>query len=1521
VVYVNKANTFPVRDGRTWLTAYQAVQAGIDKAQEKGIHEVWVAGGVYNEKRADASGALVLAKGVSLYAGFAGTESSRVQRDWAANVTVIDGSHARDDQPAYHVVIGADAALDGFTVQGGRGGVSGDPMSAYGAGLYNYGSSPAVNNCVFTDNIGSDGGGMFSFYGSPALTNCVFWNNSASGGTGGGLLNCYATPRLMNCTFAKNTAVTGGGLHNYNSSPVVTNCILWGDEGGALGGDPATVAYSDVEGGYTGNGNIDADPLFGNPGGGSFRLGMGSPCIDAGASDGAPAADILGLSRPQGAGVDMGAYEVDKEGPPNALFTAAPTAGAAPVTVAFKDLSWPGGAAITAWNWDFGDGTTSADRNPTHTYTRTGAFAVSLTITTALGNDTETRPGYITVNAAVHVDVANTSGIEDGLTWATAFSTIQRGVDAAYTSGAGEVWVAEGTYTAAGDAVATMKPGVDLYSGFAGNETSRDQRDAAAHVATIDGQGERRGVVGADNATLDGFTIARGQAHDYGGGMYNLAASPTVTHCVFSENAAQWGGAVFNSGSSATLTQCAFTKNTAAESGYGGALFNSGGASSIADCIFSENQAASGGAICNSGAVAEITRCAFSHNAALEGGAVFNGARSSAAIAGCTFSDNAASAAGGGIYNSRAAALVMDCTFVHNTSNGTGAAIVNDNAAPTIMDCTFSGNTAANDGGAMANINASPAVKTCTFTENAAGRDGGALFCSDGAPTVAGCTFNENTGSAGGAVFTRNTAGEVTTSAFSKNSASQGAGMFNSAESSVAVSDCRFLENAADNNGGGVTNNNASAAFTNCVFSKNTAPWGGGMYNWGVSATPTLINCSFSGNTALYAGGGMRNASAAPAVVNSIFWGDEGGEIAGLEDRAVVVYSDIKDGYAGAGNINADPLFADPASHDLRIGFRSPCIDRGTPGGVPARDLLGVDRPQGAGVDMGAFEVRMYGGPEAMFTAFPTAGLVPLAVDFRDISWAGGATITDRWWDFGDGATSTLEGPLTHLYAQPGKYTVSLTVATSLGSGIAIRTDYVMVNIPMHVDARNTSGIEDGRSWATAFTKIQPAIDAAHAAGRSEVWVAEGVYTDSIDPVVTLRPGVDVLGGFLGYETSNGGLDPANHKSTISGQKVRRCVVGADEVWFQGFVVQDGYAPDYGGGMYNSFVSPSVIACDFVSNTAQWGGGMFNNQASPLIRACAFLENGSPDSVYGGAIFNSGGRPELLACTFNGNQGYLGGAIFNQATTAQIAAASFYYNRATQGGAMYNNANAVPEISECTFRANKAAQGGAILNAAGAAPGLSACAFEENTADSFGGAIMNGADSEPYVTRCNFHENSAPVGGAIANSMAELILVASLMYANTAVIGPAVFNQTSTATITNCTLVDHQSSALVPPVIANQQGSFVRLTNCIVWNPRTRELPNPSAEIEVTYCDVRGGYDGQGNINGDPVFVGFGPYPFALRGVSPCIDAGRNAAAPEFGQAINDILDQGFGWDGDGIGAGTTGDGSDYDIGAYEFVP
>jgi uncharacterized repeat protein (TIGR01451 family) len=79
---------------------------------------------------------------------------------------------------------------------------------------------------------------------------------------------------------------------------------------------------------------------------------------------------------------------------PIADFTASPQSGTMPLTVIFSDTSQ---SDPNGWIWDFGDGTSSMKRNPTHVYSGTGTFTVSLIASNALGSDSLTRSSYIVV--------------------------------------------------------------------------------------------------------------------------------------------------------------------------------------------------------------------------------------------------------------------------------------------------------------------------------------------------------------------------------------------------------------------------------------------------------------------------------------------------------------------------------------------------------------------------------------------------------------------------------------------------------------------------------------------------------------------------------------------------------------------------------------------------------------------------------------------------------------------------------------------------------------------------------------------------------------------------------------------------------------------------------------------------------------------------------------------------------------------------------------------------------------------
>src|SRR5262249_44500090 len=144
-------------------------------------------------------------------------------------------------------------------------------ISDYGNGMGNFGSSPTVVNCVFTDNylspdyVSNNGSGMYNNAGSnPTVSGCAFINNNNSGLLFGGgvynennqatftdcsfqgsaMVNFYTVMTITNCTFRNNSA---RALSNYFCDAPgvsVTNCVFDSNEGGGMHNDVSTVSVT-----------------------------------------------------------------------------------------------------------------------------------------------------------------------------------------------------------------------------------------------------------------------------------------------------------------------------------------------------------------------------------------------------------------------------------------------------------------------------------------------------------------------------------------------------------------------------------------------------------------------------------------------------------------------------------------------------------------------------------------------------------------------------------------------------------------------------------------------------------------------------------------------------------------------------------------------------------------------------------------------------------------------------------------------------------------------------------------------------------------------------------------------------------------------------------------------------------------------------------------------------------------------------------------------------------------------------
>jgi predicted outer membrane repeat protein len=184
--------------------------------------------------------------------------------------------------------------------------ISGNAAQLDGGAIYCANSSPTIENNIIKDNRSVAGGGGIDCCRSDPR---VFKNSISgnSGGSCGGGIRCGddSAPLIVDNTIAANSAEDkGGGIYCDQSSPTIINTIFWannareGPQIAAFGGRQPTVRYCDVQGGWVGQGNIDADPIFVSLHRHDFQLRWRSPCIDAGEPS---------LTDPDGTRSDIGA--------------------------------------------------------------------------------------------------------------------------------------------------------------------------------------------------------------------------------------------------------------------------------------------------------------------------------------------------------------------------------------------------------------------------------------------------------------------------------------------------------------------------------------------------------------------------------------------------------------------------------------------------------------------------------------------------------------------------------------------------------------------------------------------------------------------------------------------------------------------------------------------------------------------------------------------------------------------------------------------------------------------------------------------------------------------------------------------------------------------------------------------------------------------------------------------------------------------------------------------------------------
>ncbi len=826
------------------------------------------------------------------------------------------------------------------------------------------------------------------------------------------------------------------------------------------------------------------------------------------------------------------------------------------------------------------------------------------------------------------------TGANDGTSWADAFTSLQSAIAAAQSGY--KIFVASGTYMPTSDTDRTksfvLKSDVAIYGGFAGNEDpvtfDLSNRDFKANETILTGDIGTPGdasdnsyhvVIGANNATLDGFTITGGNANAssgsnrYGGGIYGNSSSLTMANIIITGNMAsvQGGGICFYN-SSPTITNSLITANSATGdhdtiSGGGGLYFYNSSPTITNTSISGNNTGFLGGGMI------------------IDGGMLINGGNTT--LIDCVINNNVAASGGGGI-----------CCFGNAT----------------LTNCDFNGNVSGESGGGMRSANDTVTLTNCRFNGNTAKWGGGYKDYAPAVSILVNCLFDNNTG------------------------INEGGGISSSGE--ISMNNCTFIKNKAYKGGGLILVCEHEPSITNCLFVANKADQYAGAIRICQGNRPTLTNCTFAGNSASLGIGRTLTCEdtygslpAVPCVVtmtNCILW-NEGNEITLYGNSTTTInYSNVFGGWPGMGNINANPLFvakpspgpdgqwatADDYPGDLRLLPGSPCIDAGDNAAVPedvTTDLLGVSRfiddpdtaDTGAGtppiVDMGAYEYDLQG--QNYRRRYVNAN-------------AAGANNGKSWTDAYNSLQDALAeaqwagGGITELWVAAGTYKPDRGANRTLGDRAASFNLVSVVAVYGGFAGNETS--LDQRDPTANVTVLSGDVGTEGNNGDNSYHVLVGSGTDA----TAILDGFTVTGG-----NANGAAVPFNQGGGMyvngGSPTLNHCVFIANA------------ATQNGAGLYLDTSSPRITNTQFLNNTGlNIGGAIYNryNGALTLIN-CLLAGN---TAKQGAAVSNAAGSgATLINCTVSQNTATTTYGGIQNAASGKLTATNcvFWENRDSTG--------------------------------------------------------------------------------------------------------------------------------------------------------------------------------------------------------------------------------------------------------------
>lgn len=564
------------------------------------------------------------------------------------------------------------------------------PYAGSGGAIYNNGGTLTVNNSTISGNSAAARGGGIANFGAATVNNSTISGNNTF--NGGGIYTALDTLTVNNSTITGNSATNaGGGIANYNGSLTLNRSLIAGNSGhyGAeifsgntddhlqannfnlIGHDGN--AFTDLHGGRLGATDIvptqgvaailDATLQVNGSGTPTHALVPGSPAIDAAGGRGVSAADQRGVTRTQGCADDIGAFETEGAGPPNARINGVDCNLIDAINVANVK---PNADTITLTS----DITLTAVNNSGR-FGSNGLPVISSAIVIEGANHTIHRAsGAPTFRL---FEVVATGDLTLNQTMLTGGNAAREAVGG--QRGFGGAIINAGNLTVSNSILSGNQ---SAYSGGAINNIGMltvTLSSLSSNTASNNGGGAIRndGVATVTNSTLSGNTSLDG-----GGAIYNYSTLH-VANSTINNNTASYAGGIYNS-SVLTLENSTLSGNTT--TGNGGALYNAGwknGVSTVNHSTLTGNTAAAGGAMYNaSDGTIHLNTSIVSGNTAGDGAEINNAGAitGNTNLLGESSKDNAAAMVG----------FTPDASDITATSDGTHATALAAILNPTLAD-------------------------------------------------------------------------------------------------------------------------------------------------------------------------------------------------------------------------------------------------------------------------------------------------------------------------------------------------------------------------------------------------------------------------------------------------------------------------------------------------------------------------------------------------------------------------------------------------------------------------------------------------------------------------------------------------------------------------------------------------------------------------------------------------------------------------------------------------------------------